>query len=183
VTTAAWAIRGIDTASAAMWWTLVIGCAALGGYLVVIAIAPAFLANREIFAPLFAAGLRGHALAIAGRLPHVAVIVLGYWVAMRVWGIDVPFAVGVTVMPAVVIAAALPISPGGLGTTQAATVYFFNAYASGATADERGANVLAFAIVHFVYGVLAAMAVGLICAPLTRRSELVADSARSAPHG
>jgi uncharacterized membrane protein YbhN (UPF0104 family) len=104
-----------------------------------------------------------------------------------VWGIEVPFAVGVTIMPAVVIAAALPISPGGLGTTQAAAVYFFSAYASGATADERGANLLAFAIVHFVYGVLAAMAIGLVCAPFarrdTRRAELVADPGRSAPHG
>lgn len=169
VTTVAWAVRGIDATSATLWWTLVAGCAAFGGYLVVIASAPAFLARREIFAPLFAAGLRGHALAIVGRLPHVAVIVLGYWGAMRVWGIDVPFAVGVTIMPAVVIASALPISPGGLGTTQAAVVYFFSDYASGATADERGATVLTFAIVHFVYGVLAAMAAGLICAPFARR--------------
>ena len=131
VTTLAWAVRGIDATSAAMWWTLVTGCAALGGYLVVIAIAPGFLASREVLAPLFAAGLRGHAAAIAGRLPHVVVIVLGYWVAMRVWGIDVPFAVGMTIMPAVVIASALPISPGGLGTTQAAVVYFFSDYAVG----------------------------------------------------
>ena len=156
-----------------------IGCAALAVYLVVIAIAPAFLADRAMLAPLFAAGLRGHAAAIAGRLPHVVVIVLGYWIAMRVWGIDVPFAVGVTLMPAVVIAAALPIAPGGLGTTQAAAVYFFSAYAAGTTADDRGASMLAFAIVHFVYGVLAAMAIGLICAPLarrdTRRAEPVAE--------
>jgi hypothetical protein len=176
VTTAAWAFRGIDATSAALWWTLTIGCAALGVYLIVIAIAPAFLARRELLAPLFAAGLRGHALAIAGRIPHVAVIVLGYWGAMRVWGIDVPFAVGVTLMPAVVIAAALPIAPGGLGTTQAAAVYFFSSYAAGATADERGAALLAFAIVHFVYGVSAAMAFGLICAPLARR-----DARRAEP--
>lgn len=169
VTTLAWAVRGIEATSAAMWWTLVTGCAAFGGYLVVIATAPAFLARREVLAPLFDAGLRGHAVAIAGRLPHVTVIVLGYWVAMRVWGIDVPFAVGVTIMPAVVIASALPISPGGLGTTQAAVVYFFSDYASGATADERGATVLTFAIVHFVYGVLAAMTIGLACAPFARR--------------
>lgn len=170
VTTVAWAFRGIDATGAALWWTLAIGCAAFAVYLGVIAIAPAFLAGRELLAPLFAAGLRGHALAIAGRLPHSTVIVLGYWAAMRVWGIDVPFAVGVTLVPAVAIAAALPIAPGGLGTTQAAAVYFFSAYAPGATADERGASLLAFSIVHFVYGVLAMTAVGLICAALARRT-------------
>jgi len=170
VTTIAWAVRGPDTASATMWWTLLGACGAYAVYLAVIAAAPRALARRQLLAPLFDAGLRGHLLAMLGRLPHVAVVVLAMWSAMRVWGIGVPLAVGLTTLPVVVIASALPISPAGLGTTQAALVYFFSGYATGATDADRGAAVLAFALVHFVYGVLASTAVGVVCAPLARRS-------------
>jgi hypothetical protein len=170
VTTIAWAVRGPDAASATMWWTLLGGCAAYAAYLIVIAVAPMVLARRPLLAPLFDARPAGHLLAMLGRLPHVATVVLGMWAAMRVWGIEVPLTVGLTTVPVVVIASALPISPAGLGTTQAALVYFFSGFASGATADDRGAAVLAFALVHFVYGVLVATLVGLVCAPLARRS-------------
>jgi uncharacterized membrane protein YbhN (UPF0104 family) len=96
-------------------------------------------------------------------------MVIGHWAAMRVWGLDVPFGVGIAIMPLVVIVSVLPISPAGLGTAQAALVYFFQDYAEGATADDRAAVVLAFAIVHFVYGVLASLIVGLSCTPVAKR--------------
>ncbi len=181
VTAVAFAIRDADTAHVELWWTLVIGCAAFLAYLLVIVAAPRFASRREVLAPLFDAGLRGHALAMLGRIPHVAVIVIGHWVAIRAWGIEVPFSVALTLMPAVVIASVLPISPAGLGTTQAALVYFFADYAPGATADDRTAAVLAFAIVYFVYGVLAALVVGLACTPLARRAGAFAT--RTPPAG
>jgi len=140
-------------------------------YLAIIAIRPAALMRRAVLAPLFEAGLAGHALAIAARLPHVMLVVLGYWFAFLAWGIHVPFGVAMTVMPAVVIAAAIPIAPGGLGATQGALVVLFGDYAVGATSDARAANVLAFAIVHYVYGTLAQLVVGLVCAPLSRRGD------------
>ena len=101
----------------------------------------------------------------------VIIIVFGHWLAMLAWGIPVPFGVAATVMPAVVIAGVLPISPAGLGTIQAALVYFFSDYAAGATADDRAALVLAFSIVHFVYAMLGQLAVGLVCLPLARRGD------------
>jgi hypothetical protein len=170
VTMVTWAIHGPGGSSEAMWWTLLAACAALVLYLVAIVVAPAPIARRQMFAPLFEAGLKGHALAMLGRLPHIAVLVIGGWLVMVVWGIDVPFAAGVMIMPAVVIASVLPISPAGLGTTQAAYVLLFRDYAQGATADDRAAVVLAFAIVHFVYGVLASIVLGLVCAPFARRT-------------
>jgi hypothetical protein len=170
LTTAAWAIGGQAT-STATWWTLVGCCAAFAVYLVVIALRPAVIAHREILAPMFETGLIGHALAMLGRLPHVIIIVFGHWLAMLAWGIPVPFGVAATVMPAVVIAGVLPISPAGLGTIQAALVYFFSDYAAGATADDRAALVLAFSIVHFVYAMLGQLAVGLVCLPLARRGD------------
>lgn len=169
LTTGAWAVQGADPAHSILWSTLLILTAAFFLYLVIIVLRPRFIADRQIFTPLFDAGLRGHAIAMIGRLPHTVVIVLGHWVAMRAWGIPVPLWAGITLMPAVAIASVLPISPSGLGTTQAAMVYFFALYASGATGDERGAHVFAFAIVYFVYGVVASLVVGLACTPFAKR--------------
>lgn len=169
VTTLAWTARGSDPAHATLWWTLIGLSGAFVIYLVAIAIGPGFARRRKLLAPLFEAGLRGHALAIAGRIPHTAVIVLGHWVAVRAWGIPVPVWAGLALMPAVAIASVLPISPAGLGTTQAALVYFFGQFAAGATAEERDAAVLAFAVVYFVCCVGASLVVGLVCTPFAKR--------------
>jgi hypothetical protein len=169
VTTLAWAIGGPTDAFPVLWWTLLGGTGAFVVYLVIIAIAPRFLAERAVLAPLFDAGLRGHAIAIVGRLPHSLVIILGHWLALRTWGIPAPIWAGMTLMPAVAIASVLPISPAGLGTTQAAFVVFFSTFAAGATGSERSAHVLAFAVVYFVYGVASAIIVGLSCTPFARR--------------
>lgn len=167
-TTLTWLLGGDHGTDGAMWWTLVAGCVGLGLYLAVIALAPAWLARRELLAPLFDARVRGHVLAILARVPHVAIIVLGHWFALIAWGIPVPFVFAAATMPLVVIATVLPISPAGLGTTQAALVYFFSDYAGGATDEARAASVLAFAIVHFVYGTVGQLIVGLACIPMTR---------------
>jgi hypothetical protein len=176
LTSAAWAVFGADGSNAAMRLTLIAGCVAFAAYLVVILISPRFLARHQILAPLFAAGVRGHSLAMLGRLPHVTVVVLGHWVAMRSWGIPVPFGAALTGMPAVAIAAVLPISPGGLGTTQAAMVHFFSSFAAGANADERAGAVLAFAIVHFVYVVLVTLGLGLVCTWFATRQAQIAEA-------
>lgn len=150
-------------------WTMIGIGAAFGVYLAVILVSPGVLVRREVLAPLFDTGLRGHALAIAGRVPHVAIIVLGHWVAMLAWGYDVPFGYAMTVLPVVALASVAPISPAGLGTTQAALVFFFADLAPGATDEARAANMLAFGIVHFVYGTIFQLAAGLSCLPLARR--------------
>lgn len=169
VTTIAVAVHGPAGAGDAMWWTLLGCCGAYVLYLGVVIAAPGVFVRRQLLSPLFDAGLRGHLLAMLGRLPHFTVIVFGMWTAMRVWGIAVPLGVGLTTVPIVAIAASLPISPSGLGTTQAALVYFFGPYAAGATADDRAASVLAFSLVHFVYSVAASVVIGAICARYAKR--------------
>lgn len=178
VTAVAWSFAATGAPRGAMWWTLAIGCGGLLVYLVVIAIRPRFAAKFEVLAPLFDSGVRGHLIAMVGRLPHSAVLVLGHWVALRVWGVEVPFTVALTLMPAVVIASVLPISPAGLGTTQAALVYFFADYAPGPP-DQRHAFVLAFSVVYFVYGVAASLVVGLGCTPFARKMGLLPQSAEA----
>ena len=169
LTLVAWGASG-HAANPTLWSTLVIGGALFAVYLAIIAIAPRAIARVGLLASLFDAKLRGHAIAIAARLPHVIVIVFTHWVAMRVWGIPVPFERAATLMQAVVIAAVLPISPAGFGTTQAALVYLFADYAIASTADERSAFVLAFSVVHFAYCVIAQLAIGLVSIPFAKRA-------------
>lgn len=169
LTTLAIALGNLSLPSPQLLTTLEILCGAFAVYLALIKLAPEFLARRAVLAPLFDAGLSGHALAIIARIPHVAALVLGQWIALRVWHVPVPFDVGIVMVPIVVIASVLPISPAGLGTTQAALVYLFASYANGATASDREGAVLAFAIVHFVYGVVASLVVGLASMPFAKR--------------
>jgi len=173
VTSAAWLLRG-SAMHVNLGTTLLACCIAFAVYMLIVVARPGFLAEREALAPLFETRVRGYALAMVGRLPHTFVIVVGHWIAIRTWGIPVPFEVGITLMPAVAIISVLPISPAGLGTAQAAMVYFFADYAPGATADGRTAAVLAFGVVYFVYGVVASMVVGLACTPFAKR---IADAA------
>jgi hypothetical protein len=170
----AWWALDVEAPNAAIYWTIVIGCSGLGAYLVVIALRPRVFVERQLFAPLFDAGVLGHAIAIAARIPHTALTIVAQWLALYVWGIDVPWRVAIAVMPSVAIASSLPISPAGLGTSQAALVFFFAPFAAGATAGDREAVVLAFSIVHYVYSMLAAVLVGLACAPFAKRAAAAA---------
>ena len=169
LTTITWVVGNRAGLNDAVTWTLVITCSGFVLYLLMVGIAPRFLSRSELFAPLFDAGLRGHAIAMLGRLPHVVVIVLVQWAALRAWGIPVPWIIGMALTPVVILATVLPISPAGLGTAQAAFAYFFSGFATGATDAERTGQIVAFGIVHFAYGVGAALLVGLICLPIARR--------------
>lgn len=179
LTTLALALHGRND-DPELWWILVACDLGFAIYLAMIALSPMMLARRAVLAPLFDANLRGHALAVIGRVPHSAVIVVGIWLAARTWGIAVPFGVGMALAPVVAIASVLPIAPAGLGTTQAALVYLFSPYATGATAEDRAAAVLAFAIVHLVYAVAASLAVGFVCLLGARRAGVLAEPGRTA---
>lgn len=143
--------------------------AALAGtlaYLVVIAVRPRWLERSSLFAPLFEAlfeaGLAGHLRAILARFPHMLLLAALHWGAFRIWGIAVPPVRGLALNPIVLLIAALPVTPGGLGTTQALQVLFFSPYASAPA-------VLAFSLVHHVVGQVVQAAIGLLCLALLRR--------------
>lgn len=178
VTTLALAIHG-RAAYPELWWILLACDLGLALYLAAIALAPGPLARRAVLAPLFDAGVRGHALAMVGRLPHTAVIVVGVWLAVRTWGIAVPLGIGLALGPIIIIASVLPIAPAGLGTTHAALVGLFSRYADGATVADQRAALLAFATAHVVYSVAASLAIGFACIPLARRAGVLAEPPRS----
>ena len=121
---------------------------------------------RAALVPLVEAGVAGHLRAAAWRLPHLLAMVLFHWGAFRIWGIALPLGAGLALIPVVLLVAALPITPSGLGTTQAMQVLLFSPWATGATPDERAADVLAFSLAFYAVSVAANAAVGLACLAL-----------------
>jgi uncharacterized membrane protein YbhN (UPF0104 family) len=104
-------------------------------YLTIIAAAPKKWREFRGLAPLWQAGVSGHLTAAAGRLPHLGILVL--------------------------VIGALPLTPVGLGTTNAAQVIFFSPYAPDATPETRAAAVLAFSLIYYALGMASQLAVGV----------------------
>jgi uncharacterized membrane protein YbhN (UPF0104 family) len=142
--------------------TIAAALAGILAYLIVIAVRPRWLERYSLLAPLFEAGLRGHLRAILARFPHMLLLAALHWGAFRIWGIAVPPVRGLALNPIVLLIAALPVTPGGLGTTQALQVLFFSPYGSAPA-------VLAFSLVHHAIGLIVQAVVGLGCLTLLRR--------------
>lgn len=138
-------------------------------YMVVIAARPRWVAERPALAPLFEAGVKGHLRAAAARLPHLLLMAALQWGAYLVWGIPIPFWRSLALMTVVLLVAALPITPSGLGTSQVLQVLFFSPWAAGVDAAARGADVLALSLVHYVFGLVCQALVGMVCLVGLRR--------------
>lgn len=117
--------------------------AAAAIYLIVIWRRPAALARHKLTSPLLDAGVGGHLLATLHRLPHTIVLLIGSWVSLRFFDVNLPIADALVLFPPVLIVAALPITPQGIGTRDAISIQLFAAYAVGATDAERAAAVAA----------------------------------------
>ena len=72
-------------------------------------------------------------------------------------------------MAVVLLIAALPVTPNGLGTTQVLQVLFFGAWAQGATPEARAADVLAFSLVHWAFSLVWQLGIGLTGLGFLRR--------------
>jgi hypothetical protein len=102
-----------------------------------------FLRDRPVFDVLLDAGFGGHARALLVRLPHIASLLLFQISMLRAFGVAVPLVDALATLPVVFLIAALPLSIQGLGTTQAAMVYFFARYAPGARQAQEAAVLTA----------------------------------------
>jgi uncharacterized membrane protein YbhN (UPF0104 family) len=150
-------------------------------YLLVIRLRPRWLAERKAFTPLFEAGVGGHLKACAARLPHLLIMAAFQWGSFLVWGIALPFWRTLALMTVVLLVAALPITPSGLGTSQVLQVLFFSPWAPGADAAARSADVLALSLVHYVLGVVWQALVGLVCLAGLRRTGGTGSETPEAP--
>jgi len=145
--------------------------AGIAVYLALIGLRVRWLAERSVLAPVFEAGVGGHLRAAAARLPHVLVMAALQWAAARIWGLAIPFWNGLALNSLVLLVGALPITPSGLGTTQVLQVVLFAPWSPAATPDARAADVLAFSVVSYTFGLLSQALVGVACLAVLRRSE------------
>ena len=86
------------------------------------------------------------------------VFVLAFYFGTRAFGIELPFALALAATPIVQAVGALPITPAGLGTQQAAMLYFFGERFGGSGSD---AAILAFGFTFPVAVILGRCLLGL----------------------
>jgi hypothetical protein len=123
------------------WIAGVLGVGVL--YLIVLAIRPARLARMKLLAPLFEAGIAGHLVALATRLPHFAVLFFGTWLPFLFFGINIPLPAAVKSIPIMMVVVTLPFTPQGFGSRELVAAFFFERFAPGATHEERLAALVA----------------------------------------
>jgi Lysylphosphatidylglycerol synthase TM region len=139
-------------------------------YLGLLAWKPPRLARQATLAPLFEAGVTGHLVALAARVPHMLVMFVGTWASFGLFGVDVPLAMALRYIPLLMIALTLPLTPQGFGTRDAVASLFFVGYAPGRTQAERLAVVVAATT---SWGVITTVWEALIGLGFTRRASRV----------
>jgi uncharacterized protein (TIRG00374 family) len=71
---------------------------------------------------------KDHFVLLAYRLPMHLMICSGLYLVALAFGCRIPFLVAVAGFPLILLVGVLPITPGGLGTTQLVTVALFEPY-------------------------------------------------------
>jgi hypothetical protein len=161
---------------------VVVAYAGLAVYALVVAVKPRWLVTRPLFDVLLSAGVAGHGRALAVRVPHIASLVVFQTALLRAFGVDVPVVQAIAALPIVFFISVLPISVQGLGTTQAAMVFFFARYAPG-VGPARDAAVLAASLVGQAIAVSTQALLGLVClqSRIGRELRAAAAAASSSP--
>ena len=131
-------------------------------YLAVIAVRPARLSRIKLLAPLFEAGLVGHLIALAVRIPHFIVLFLGTWLPFSFFGVDIPLRAALVYIPILMVGVTLPITPQGMGTRDLIAATYFEAFAPGGTHQERLAALAAATTCWLVAFTLIEGLVGLV---------------------
>jgi hypothetical protein len=101
------------------------------------------------------ATLRDFAIVLGIKLVYFIGFLWIFWAGSHAFGIEIPIGLAVASVPAVMMVAALPISPAGLGTQAAAMLYFWSDY------GEK-AEILAFGLVFPIALTLARCLLGLL---------------------
>jgi hypothetical protein len=111
--------------------------------------------EMAIFRAFFQAKLWQYPALLLLKTPNLLAAVLVNWLALPLFGIDIPLVTLLTFLPLVYFFAALPIAAAHLGPSQLAWTYFFGAYAPG---DKLLAYSLAahlmFMVMNALWGLL-----------------------------
>lgn len=124
--------------------TTILAVAAAGAvYAVVVVVGPQFLRRRQALAPLFELGLAGQIVQVAYRLPHIVVLFVGTLVPFWFFGVWVPLDKALVYIPILMLIAALPITPQGVGTRDVVALELLAPFAPGTPAEQTAAVVAA----------------------------------------
>ena len=115
-------------------------------YLLVVSIKPGFLLRVKVIEPLLRVGLKGTLLISEARALHVLLWLLGHRMILQLFGVHMPMGQALVRLPLVFLVAAMPITPAGFGTGQAAAVVLLSEFAPGDLAPAREAILLAYSL-------------------------------------
>src|SRR5262249_29373737 len=132
-----------------------------------LAIRPRWLDQRTVLAPLFEAGVSGHLVALAARVPHLVVLFLGTWLPFRFFAVDIPFGDALRTIPLLMVAVTLPVTAQGFGPRDYLAAKFFEPFAPGSAPDER---LAALAAATLSWGVAITLVEALLGLLLLRRA-------------
>jgi hypothetical protein len=142
--------------------TVLVAYAGLAIYVVALILRPSWLVRRPLFDVVLGAGIIGHLRALVVRLPHIVVLFVFELALLRGFHVLVPLLAALAILPIVFLVAALPVSVQGLGTTQAAMIYFFARYAPGDRQAQQ-ATILAASLVGQALALGLQALIGVIC--------------------
>jgi hypothetical protein len=193
-------MAGATLVSYAGWMGCLVGCVAVAlpmtnlpigyvpvilvagvAYLAVVQIKPASLSKVTFLAPLFEAGLTGHAVALVARIPHLLVLVLGTWGAYEFFGVALPAGVALVYIPILLVATTLPITPQGFGTRETVAGLFFARYAGNGTEAEQLGRVTAATTTWLVAISLAGILLGVVSSRLVAKRLALLSPSETAP--
>lgn len=152
-------LPGSDVLGVLLLVVVLAGCA----WLAVLMLRFSWLSRWPVVDHLAKIGPTGYLKVILARVPHVLWLVITFWGALRLWGVPVPLAEGLALVPLVLVVVALPIAPNGIGTSQAVQVALFSQFAMGSMATERQAAVLAFGLAYNAIGLAVQASIGWTC--------------------
>jgi hypothetical protein len=131
-------------------------------YAALLTLKPGFLARRALFSPLFEMGILGHVKGVLVRLPHIGVLLLWHYTALRMFGIRVTPGSALLYLPAYFAVASLPINVNGLGVAQLVAIAFFAQYADGTRAEQKAA-VMAYSLSTSGVSIILQLILGFAC--------------------
>ncbi|MGE0326173.1 MAG: lysylphosphatidylglycerol synthase domain-containing protein [Polyangiaceae bacterium] len=116
------------------WLGPVVAIATLAGlvYFALLKWGAGLLSRWQATAPLVEIGVSGHLKAIAVRIPHVAALFLSTWLVFWFFGVWIPPGAALAYVPVLMMVAAMPLTPGAIGTRDAVALGLLAEFATGA---------------------------------------------------
>lgn len=148
------------------WLAAVVALGGVAGlaYFAILTWGKRWLGRWQATAPLVEIGVVGHLKAIAIRIPHVCALYLSTWLCFSFFGVWVPAGDALAYVPVLMVVAALPLTPGAVGTRDAVALELLAPFAS----PEHGVSAIAAATLSWF--VMLNLSAALISPPLMRRA-------------